>query len=144
MELHDDPRQPRSVASAKDARGVLDGGRRLRAGSRERANADGRVAADIAKSDDEPASVEPPRFGAVPQRDEPDAQKRRWCHECSECHDVQPGGDTVAAREAVSDRYGDNGDDGCGERGRQKTLAQAVRSEERRVGKGWVSTRKTR
>src|SRR3546814_8310493 len=91
MERHDDPRQPRSVASAKDARGVLDGGRKLRAGSRERANADGRVAADIAKSDDEPASVEPPRFGAVPQRDEPDAPKRRWCHECSECHDVQPG-----------------------------------------------------
>src|SRR3546814_14203274 len=79
-------------------------------------------------------------FGAVPQRDEPDAQKRRWCHECSECHDVQPGGDTVAAREAVSDRYGDNGDDGCGERGRQKTVAHAVAAPEQ-VGRASVRER---
>src|SRR3546814_1315766 len=39
------------------------------------------------------------------------------------------------SREAVSDRYGDNGDDGCGERGRQKTVAHAVADPERQLGK---------
>src|SRR3546814_13809416 len=39
------------------------------------------------------------------------------------------------SREAVSDRYGDNVNDGCDERGRQKTVAHAVADPERQLGK---------